>query len=73
MKKKAAENNVSVSEIVRSAVEANLNETKKQATKKENVGKWLQGLAKEAKRMKVKGPKDLATNMDKYLYDKDFR
>jgi hypothetical protein len=29
---------------------------------------WLLSLAKKAEKMKVKGPRDLASNIDKYLY-----
>lgn len=71
LKAVAAKENSSVSELVRGAVEYKLNGTKKKP--KESVGKWLQRLAEDAKKRGVKGPKDLATNMDKYLYDKDFR
>lgn len=36
--------------------------------KLDSVGRWLVSLAKKAEKFKVKGPKDLAGNLDKYLY-----
>ena len=33
-----------------------------------NSGQWVLELAQKAEKMKVKGPSDLATNHDKYLY-----
>ena len=33
-----------------------------------NSGQWALELAQKAEKMKVKGPSDLATNPDKYLY-----
>lgn len=40
---------------------------------KKNVGRVLVEMAIDAKKRGVKGPKDLATNLDKYLYGQDFR
>ncbi len=72
LKRKAADGNTSVSEIVRQAIDTTL--LKKQGKKKfRNAGASLLAMARKAKKMGVKGPRDLATNMDKYLYDKDFR
>ena len=33
-----------------------------------SAGEYLLEMAKEAKKLGFKGPKDLATNIDKYLY-----
>jgi len=41
---------------------------KKTKPKFKNAGEWLLSMAKEAERKKWRGPKDLATNMDTYLY-----
>jgi len=35
---------------------------------KENSGNWLLSLAKEAEKLKIKGPKDLSSGLDKYLH-----
>lgn len=72
LNKVAAQENISVSEAVRTAIEEKFIK-RSPKDKKKNVGSWLLSLAKEAERRGIKGPKDLATNMDKYLYDKDFR
>ncbi len=72
LKKLAAEEKSTVSGLIREALDEKL-EAKTPKNKEQNVGDWLLSLAEEAKRNKVKGPKDLAKNMDKYLYDKDFR
>jgi len=49
-------------------VEEKLVETEKKDEGAKNTGAWLLCLADKAKKMKVQGPKDLATKMDEYLY-----
>lgn len=69
LKALAYQEKVSVSEIIRNIIETELNTPhKKIKTAKKNAGQWLLLLAKEAKLHKVFGPKDLAANLDKYLY-----
>ena len=63
-RQRAFEENISVSEAIRRALESC--ETKKKTQK--NVGKILLAMAQDAEKRKIKGPKDLATNLDKYLY-----
>lgn len=74
LRKVAAKDNTSVSEVIRKAVDQQVIKKGKPSNMRfKNAGESLGFLAKEAERLKFKGPKDLATNMDKYLYDKDFR
>ena len=63
LKKLALQEEVSLSEIIRRLIEEKL-------TKKEerNTGSWLLTLADKAKKLKIKGPKDLASRVDFYLY-----
>lgn len=51
--------------VIREALEEGL--TKKKP--KKNAGETLLELAKMAEKYKWKGPKDLSTNHDKYLYE----
>lgn len=67
LKRIAWEEEVSLSETIRKLINEKLTETKK-ANYKQNTGSWLLSLANKAKRLKIKGPKDLASNMDFYLY-----
>jgi len=67
-RQKAFEENISVSEAIRRALESC---GQKKKTKK-NAGKILLEMARDAERRGVKGPKDLASNVDKYLYGQDF-
>lgn len=67
LKKKAHEHNSTLSEELRKLIDTTLQITQKQK-KKQNAGEWLLSMAEEAERLGVKGPPDLATNMDKYLY-----
>lgn len=46
-----------------------LEEGIRQKAQKSNAGDALLRLAKLAKRLKVRGPKDLSVNHDKYLYE----
>lgn len=40
----------------------------KKRKKRTNTGGWLLSLAREAKRLKIKGPRDLSLTIDNYLY-----
>lgn len=66
LKKKAASLNTTVSDQIRKIIEKDLEAEKK--SRPFNAGKWLLSMAEEAERIGASGPKDLATNMDKYLY-----
>lgn len=74
LKEIAYRQKLSVSEIIRRTVDETIIRKKKTAkvkkpkTKYKNVGEWLLAQARMAERMHWRGPKDLATNMDKYLY-----
>lgn len=71
LKKKAYEEEASLSEIIRRLIQKALEEKSfplKKAKKQENSGDWLLSLAKEAEKLKIKGPKDLSSSIDKYLY-----
>jgi len=67
LKKIAVEEDVSLSLVIRKMIGDKLRE-KKLGSKKNNCGKWLLSLGKKAEKLETKGPKDLATNLDKYLY-----
>lgn len=70
LKKKAVSLNSTISDQIRRIVDEDLEGGEK--SQPFNTGKWLLSMAKEAEKMGVSGPKDLATNVDKYLYgDKD--
>ncbi|MBI3283194.1 ribbon-helix-helix protein, CopG family [Candidatus Curtissbacteria bacterium] len=49
--------------IIREALEKSLSQ------KQGNAGDTLLRIAKLAEKLNAKGPKDLSTNIDKYLYD----
>lgn len=68
LKKISWEEEISLSEVIRQLVEEKLVEAEKKDKKAKNTGAWLLSLADKAKKMKVKGPKDLASKMDEYLY-----
>ena len=68
LKKISWEEEISLSEVIRQLVEEKLVETEKKGKKTKNTGAWLLSLADKAKKMKVKGPKDLASKMNQYLY-----
>ena len=67
LKKMAWEEEISLSEAIRRLINEKLVEAKK-VDYKQNSGSWLLGLADKAKKLKIKGPKDLASKMDFYLY-----
>jgi len=64
LRQRAQEENTSVAEIIRRIIEDC--EPNKKA--KINAGKWLLAQAQDAENRQVKGPNDLASNIDKYLY-----
>lgn len=68
LKKKAGLENSTVSEQIRKIIEAN---EEKSPSEEFNSGAWLLSMAEKAKKMKFKGPKDLASNVDKYLYGRE--
>ena len=53
------------SAVIREALKEGL----KQGKTMRNAGSVLLEIAKEAKRLKTRGPRDLSTNIDKYLYE----
>lgn len=66
LKQKALDNQKTVSEILRELIEKSLEGGHKNI---QNTGDWLLAMAEKAKKLKAKGPKDLAKNLDKYLYE----
>lgn len=68
LKKIAYQEDVSLSEAIRRLIEERLKKVKKIRPKLQNPGSWLLSLAKKAKKLRVKGPKDLASRVDFYLY-----
>lgn len=54
------------SEVVRDAINYYISEK----SLKPNAGTFLLKLAEEGKKAKLNAPKDLSTNMNKYLYDR---
>jgi len=69
LKKKALEKNVTISEEIRKILDKDLLKLD-QITQRENIGEWLLSMASEAEKLDEKGPADLASNVDKYLYGK---
>ena len=65
LKAVAQEEEITVSEVLRRMIEEKQKEKKQQ---RKNIGKWLLYLAKTAVKKKFAGPKDLAKNIDFYLY-----
>lgn len=74
LKEIAYQQNLSVSEVIRRTVDENIikkkktSKVKKTKSKYKNAGEWLLSMAKEAEMKGFKGPRDLASNVDKYLY-----
>lgn len=73
LKKEAEEKDTSLADIIRKKVEKaepKIKKTKKKKANKthKNAGDLLLEMAREAKEIGASGPKDLATNPDKYLY-----
>ena len=46
-----------------------LTESIRAKVEKQNAGQALKGLAKLGEKLQIRGPKDLSTNVDKYLYE----
>ncbi|MBL7159234.1 ribbon-helix-helix protein, CopG family [Candidatus Microgenomates bacterium] len=70
LKKIAWEEEISLSETIRRLINEKLVKTKR-VNNKQNTGSWLLALADKAKKLKIKGPKDLASKMDFYLYGQE--
>jgi len=68
LKRISWEEEVSLSEVIRELIEEKLVPAKEKDQGAKNVGSWLISLANKAKKMEVRGPKDLASKMDEYLY-----
>lgn len=69
LKEAAYKEDISVAEIVRRAVDEKFEKEVMSADRiKDNIGLRLLTIAKDAKRRGVRGPKDLSTNVDHYLY-----
>lgn len=64
---------ISISQLIRATLDRELIKTPQKKEEKMNAGEWLLQMAKKFEKYKVSGPKDLAKDMDKYLYDRDFR
>lgn len=64
---KAAVEKTTVSQLIRNLVDRQLSEGKSQY-KRKNAGSVLLEMARDAKRLNLKGPSDLASNVDTYLY-----
>lgn len=71
LKDLALTNETTMSEELRKSLDA-IRRVKSKPQKKNKVelsaGEYLLEMAKEARKLGFKGPKDLATNIDKYLY-----
>ena len=75
LKQLAYQEDISLSEVIRRAIKEKITlKNKKSQVRKErkykSAGEWLLSMAKEAERKGFKGPKDLASHVDKYLYGK---
>jgi len=74
LKEIAYQQKLSVSEIVRRTIDEKIIKTKQSVKRKKivkkykNAGGWLLSMARDAERKGFKGPKDLASSVDKYLY-----
>ena len=67
----ARKNRTSMAREVRVSLEKQITPKDVKKTKKtkyKGAAGWLLKVAEEAEKMKYDGPKDLATNMDEYLY-----
>ena len=71
LRKIAGNRSATVSEVVRGFIDEKIKEV--QPSQLQNRGESLYESAKRISKMGTKGPKDLAKNLDKYLYGKDFR
>lgn len=64
LRKYAFQKGISVSEVIRNMVDSHIKKPKKMKSSYEA----LKMIEIQAKKLNVKGPKDLAKNLDKYLY-----
>lgn len=70
LKQQAFENDATLAKIIRDLIDKEFIEPK-QTKKRKNIGNVLLDMANDAKKMRVKGPKDLASKTDRYLYGED--
>lgn len=71
LKKTAKQESTTAAEINRRAIDICMTQPayiKMKKEQKETLGEFLRKMALDAKKCNVHGPKDLATNTDKYLY-----
>lgn len=68
LKKIAWQDDISLSETIRRIIDKQLINQSKSTKSEKNIGNWLLSLAKRAEKLKIKGPPDLASNLDQYLY-----
>ncbi len=64
LKTVAYEKNVTMSAVIRELINNKLSKK----GNKINSGEWALKLAKNAETLKIKGPKNLSTDSDKYIY-----
>lgn len=70
LKEHSFTNDATLSQTIRDLIEKEFFKTK-QITKTQNIGDVLLEMADEAKKLNAKGPKDLSSNVDRYLYGED--
>lgn len=70
LRKQSFEDNITVSEAIRKALDKELIRKKDEALgkKRKNIGEVLLSMARKAEKLGFKGPRDLSSNVDKYLY-----
>ena len=71
LREEAEKKNTTLAQVIRKKVESQtpaIKKIKKKKKKYKNAGNLLRAMAEEAERLGFSGPKDLATNPDKYLY-----
>lgn len=68
LRQEAEEKNTTLAHVIRKKIEKTMPKLKKKKKKYKNAGDLLLEMAKEAERLGASGPKDLATDPDKYLY-----
>lgn len=69
LKEHSFTNEETLSQIIRDLIEKEFFKPKQ--TKRQNIGDVLLEMADEAKKLNAKGPKDLSSNVDRYLYGED--
>ncbi len=69
LRQEAIRKKTTLAQIIRTKVIANMPAVRKKTVRKKMTGAdFLLKMAKDAERLGFKGPKDLASNVDKYLY-----